>query len=74
VSRDRYHYNRRRLAAHLVGLGPRAVLEALHDVDAGRGVDEVLASYGRLPTNIVASLGGDAFPVPPIYVVSEAAA
>lgn len=53
---------RQRAAEHLHNLGPRPVLEALAEVEAGADLDRVLADYARLDLEVVTTLGGDKFP------------
>ena len=60
---------RQRAAEHLYALGPRPVLEALLEVEAGAGLDRVLADFGRLDPEIVRQLGGDKFPPTPTQEV-----
>jgi hypothetical protein len=59
----------RHLVAHLHGLGPRPVYEALREVAAGRPLLECLDAYARLDRNIVIALGADRMPAPPFTVV-----
>ena len=40
---------RQHLARHLHACGPRPVLEALLEIEAGRPLDAVLADFARLP-------------------------
>ena len=60
---------RQRTAEHLHGLGPRPVLEALVEVEAGADLDSVLADFARLDPETVRQLGGDQFPPAPIHGV-----
>ena len=53
---------RQRQVARLHSLGPRPVLEALVEVEAGVDLDRVLAAYARLDLEVVIALGGDKFP------------
>ena len=56
---------RQQAAQHLYSLGPRPVLEALADVEAGANLDRVLADFERIDAETVAELGADKFwPVP----------
>ena len=57
---------RQRRAKHLHGLGPRPVLEALVEVEAGADLDSVLADFAQLDRETVRQLGGDQFPAAPI--------
>lgn len=59
-------------ARHLHRLGPRPVLEAMLEVEAGRSVADVLARYSRLDPCIVRALGGDDFAPLPLHVVEAA--
>ena len=61
---------RQRQVAHLLSLGPRPVLEALIEVEAGADLDRVLADYARLDLEVVTALGGDKFP-PNIFAVGS---
>ncbi len=61
---------RQRAAEHLHSLGPRPVLEALAEVDAGADLDHVLADFERIDAEIVAGLGGDKFWPAPLREVS----
>ena len=60
---------RQRRAKHLHGLGPRPVLEALVEVEAGAELDRVLADFARLDPKMVRQLGGDQFWQPPLREV-----
>ena len=62
---------RQRAAKHLHGLGPRPVLEALVEVEAGADLDRVLADFARLDPETVRQLGGDKFPPAPIHGVDQ---
>ena len=62
---------RQRLAERLHRLGPRPVLEALAEVEAGKPLDTVLAEYARLDPDIVNALHGDDFPPSPLYVLGS---
>ena len=62
---------RQRAAEHLHNLGPRPVLEALAEVEAGADLDRVLADFTRLDPETVRQIGGDRFPPAPIYEVSS---
>ena len=56
---------RQRAAEHLHNLGPRPVLEALVEVEAGADLDRVLADFAQLDAETVRQLDGDKFwPVP----------
>ena len=61
---------RQRQVARLHSLGPRPVLEALVEVEAGADLDRVLADYTRLDLEVVIALGGDKFP-PSIFAVGS---
>ena len=52
---------RQRAAEHLHDLGPRPVLEALIEVEAGADLDRVLADFARLDPETVRQLDGDKF-------------
>ena len=54
---------RQHLARHLHACGPRPVLEALLEVEAGRPLDAVLADFGRLPPELYAAVGADVLPI-----------
>jgi hypothetical protein len=60
---------RQRLAANLHISGPRPVLEALLELEAGRALDEVLERYGRIPAAIYHVLGADALPIDVVAVI-----
>lgn len=60
---------RQRAADHLYNVGPRPVLEALVEVEAGADLDSVLADFARLDPETVRQLGGDQFPAVPIHTV-----
>ncbi len=62
---------RQRAAEHLYNLGPRPVLEALAEVEAGAELDRVLADFARLDPKMVRQLGGDQFPPAPIHGVER---
>ena len=62
---------RQRAVEHLHGLGPRPVLEALAEVEAGAELDSVLAAYARLDPETVLQLGGDQFPPAPLHGVER---
>ena len=61
---------RQRQVARLLSLGPRPVLEAPVEVEAGADLDHVLADYARLDLEVVTALGGDKFP-PSIFAVGS---
>lgn len=63
-------HRRQRLAAHLHGLGPRAVLEALKELERGASLDDVLADYGRLDAQLVRALGADRMPPMPLLLIA----
>lgn len=63
-------HHRQRLARHLHELGPRAVLEAMLDLERGASLDDVLADYGRLDAHIVRALGADRMPPMPLLLVA----
>ena len=52
---------RQRAAEHLHDLGPRPILEALIEVEAGADLDRVLADFARLDPETVRQLDGDKF-------------
>ena len=54
---------RQHLARHLHACGPRPVLEALLEVEAGRPLDAVLADFGRLPPELYRVMGADVLPI-----------
>ncbi len=62
---------RQQAAQHLYSLGPRPVLEALAEVEAGADLDRVLADFARLDPETVRQLGGDKFPPAPIHGVER---
>lgn len=66
--------HRQRLAIHLHSLGPRAVLEALLELERGTGLDVVLADYGRLDASLVHALGADRMPPTPLLLIAGGAA
>ncbi len=51
--------HRQRAAEHLHNLGPRLVLEALVEVEAGADLDRVLADFAQLDPETVRQLNGD---------------
>ena len=53
--------HRQRAAEHLHNLGPRPVLEALVEVEAGEDLDRVLADFAQLEPETVRQLDGDRF-------------
>jgi hypothetical protein len=55
---------RRHLARLLHAAGVRPVLEALLDVAGGRGLDETLEDFARLPAELYRAVNGDEFPQP----------
>ncbi len=61
---------RQRAAEHLHNLGPRPVLEALVEVEAGADLDHVLADFAQLEPKTVSRLRGDRFPPMPLQEVS----
>lgn len=63
-------HHRQRLARHLHGLGPRAVLEAMLELERGADLDDVLADYGRLDAQLVRALGADRMPPMPLLLVA----
>ena len=60
---------RQRAASHLHRLGPRPLLEALNQVEAGGSVDDVLREYQRLDPTTVRAIGAHDFPSIPIHEV-----
>ncbi len=60
---------RQRAAEHLHNLGPRPVLEALVEVEAGADLDRVLADFAQLDPKTVRQLDGDKFWPAPIREV-----
>jgi len=52
---------RQRATEHLHNLGPRPVLEALVEVEAGADLDRVLADFAQLDIETVRRLDGDKF-------------
>ncbi len=63
---------RQRAAEHLHDLGPRPVLEALAEVEAGAGLDRVLADFERIDAETVRQLGGDRFWPAPLREIRRA--
>ncbi len=63
---------RQRAAEHLHNLGPRPVLEALAEVEAGADLDRVLADFERIDAETVRQLGGDSFWRAPLREVRRA--
>ena len=63
---------RQQAAEHLYSLRPRPVLEALAEVEAGAGLDHVLADFERLDVETVAELGADKFWPAPLREVRRA--
>ncbi len=63
---------RQRAAEHLHDLGPRPVLEALAEVQAGADLDRVLADFERIDAETVAALGADKFWPMPLCEVRRA--
>ena len=63
---------RQRAAEHLHNLGPRPVLEALVEVEAGADLDRVLADFERIDAKTVRQLGGEKFWPAPLREVRRA--
>ncbi len=63
---------RQQAAQHLYSLGPRPVLEALAEVEAGADLDHVLADFERIDAETVAKLGADKFWPAPLREVRRA--
>ncbi len=63
---------RQQAAEHLYSLGPRPVLEALAEVEAGADLDRVLADFERIDAKVVADLGADKFRPAPLCEVRRA--
>ncbi len=63
---------RQQAAQHLYSLGPRPVLEALAEVEAGADLDRVLADFERIDAETVRQLGGDRFWPAPLREVRRA--
>jgi hypothetical protein len=65
----------RRRVEHLHLLGPRAVAEALAEIDRRIGgmpvILLVLAEYERLSPSLLHAVGGDRFPRRPLRVVPQ---
>jgi hypothetical protein len=51
------------LVRHLVKCGPRPVLEALIQIEAGDALDEVLENFARLQPEVYAAVGADVLPI-----------
>ena len=62
---------RPRAARHLHSLGPRPLLEALRQVEAGGSLDDVLRQYQRLDPATVRAIGADQWPASPIHEVQK---
>jgi hypothetical protein len=60
---------RQHLARHLHACGPRPVLEALLEVEAGRPLDVVLADFARLPAELYRATSADVLPIDEIVVI-----
>lgn len=60
---------RQHLARHLHSCGPRPVLEALLEVEAGRPLDEVLNDFARLPPEVYGAVGADVLAIDEITVI-----
>ncbi len=63
---------RQRAAEHLHNLGPRPVLEALVEVEAGADLDRVLADFAQLEPETVRQLGGAQFWPAPLREIRRA--
>jgi hypothetical protein len=62
---------RQHLIAHLYAAGPRPVLEAMLELEAGKDLDDVLAAYGRIPVATYHALGANRLPIhQPFGVIS----
>ena len=61
---------RQRLVEHLHAAGPRVVLEAMIELEAGAKLDEVLERFARVPVVVYRALGADCFPPTPIHLVA----
>jgi len=53
---------RQRLAMQVHALGPRPMLEAMQEVDAGADIDSVLSRYAGIDGDFVKAIGADSFP------------
>lgn len=60
---------RQRLVKHLMECGPRPVLEALIQTEAGTPLDTVLASYAKLQPELFEMLGADELPFEQVGVI-----
>jgi hypothetical protein len=62
---------RQRAAEYLHDLGPRPVLEALVEVEAGADLDRVLADFAQIDIETVRQLDGDKFWPAPLREVGS---
>jgi len=64
----------RRLADHVVGLGPRAVAELLSEIGEAHGIEgdilDRLQRYARLDSGMLAVTGGDRFAPMPLRAIA----
>ena len=60
---------RQYLVQHLHAAGPRPVLEALLEVEAGRDLDCVLERYAEIPIGVYRAVGADTLPIEALTVV-----
>jgi hypothetical protein len=60
---------RQRLALRLHAAGPKAVFEAMLELEAGAPLDAVLEDYGCLDPEVLIALGGDALAIDEFGVI-----
>ena len=54
---------RQALIAHLYAAGPRPVLEAMLELEAGKDLDQVLADFARIPASTYHAIGASELPI-----------
>lgn len=64
---------RQHLARHLHAAGPRPVLEALLELEAGRPLDDVLERFGRISIDVYHELGANKLSTGPYAIVDGGA-
>jgi hypothetical protein len=64
---------RQLLTKYLHALGPRPLLEALIEIEAGRALDGVLADFARLDPAVVSALGADVLPIDQVAIIDGGA-
>jgi hypothetical protein len=66
---DRRSVRRQQLALRLYESGPRAVFEAMLELELGHDFDEVLASFTRISAETYHQVGAHALPIQRVAII-----